>query len=241
MMALLGAMSFLPLFVQAVIGTNAADAGKILIPFIIPWVLTSIIGGRLIIRFGYRPLVLVGMASMLIGSAMLARVSTETTRMSLSLDVIFIGMGGGLTMVTLMLAAQHAVQRTKLGITTSAVQFARSIGGALGAATMGALMSWRLSRLLAHAPAEIAHLAKHEEIGSIVRPETRQALSPAASDFLQQALAGSLRLAFAFLFVAIILATIVALFIPGGKAHELAHNEEPEPAEKELASGLPEV
>jgi EmrB/QacA subfamily drug resistance transporter len=226
MMALLGTMSYLPLFVQAVIGTNAAAAGRILIPFIIPWVLSSIIGGRLILRFGYRPLVLTGMISMLIGSVMLAQVSPETTRLRLSFDVIFLGMGGGLTMATMTIAAQHAVPPTRLGITTSTVQFARSIGAAFGTAIMGALMSWRLSHLLAGAPAEIAHLANQSEIGSIVRPESRRALSPLASAFLQQSLAYSLRLAFSFVLVASLIGLIIALFVPGGSAHDLAHPEE---------------
>lgn len=242
MMALIGTMSFLPLFVQAVIGTNAAEAGKILIPFIIPWVMTAIIGGRLILRFGYRPLVITGMALMLIGATMLAQVSTETTRMRLSFDVAFLGMGGGLTVATMMIAAQHAIPRTQLGVTTSTVQFARSIGAALGTAIMGALMSWRLSRLLTDAPAEIAHLARHSEIGSIVRPETRQSLSHSASAFLQQSLAGSLRLAFSLVLVSVIIGTVIALFIPRGSAHELAHVE-PQPGEttKEMASSFPET
>jgi EmrB/QacA subfamily drug resistance transporter len=227
MMALIGVMSYLPLFVQAVIGTNAAEAGKILIPFIIPWVLTSIVGGRLILRFGYRPLALTGMAAMLIGSAMLAQVSTETTRMKLSLDVSFLGMGGGLTIVTMMIASQQAVPRKRLGVTTSTVQFARSIGAALGAGAMGSLMSWRLSRSLMNAPAELSHLTKRNEIGSIVRPETRGSLSATAAAFLQQSLAGSLRLAFIFVLIVVVIGTIIALFIPGGKAHELSHSDEP--------------
>ncbi len=242
MMALIGVMSYLPLFVQAVIGTNAAEAGKILIPFIIPWVLTSIIGGRLILRFGYRPLALVGMAAMLIGSLMLAQVSTETTRLKLSFDVIFLGMGGGLTVLTLMIAAQQAVPRARLGVTTSTVQFARSIGAALGAAIMGALMSWRLIRLLKGAPAEIADLAKQSEIGSIVRPETRGSLSAAAAAFLQQSLASSLRLAFIFVLIVVVIGAVIALFIPGGKAHDLSHSEErTEPVEQELASSISEI
>lgn len=225
MMALIGTMSFLPLFVQAVMGTDAAEAGKILIPFIIPWVVTSIIGGRLILRFGYRPMALIGMACMLFGSARLAQVSTATTRGELSFDIIFLGMGGGLTIATMMIAAQHAVPRQRIGVTTSTVQFARSIGSAVGTAAMGALMSWRLRDLLAGAPAEIAHLANQAEIGSIVRPETRINLSVDAQAFLQRALAGSLRWSFIFVLVTVVVATVIALFIPGGSAHDLAHED----------------
>ena len=225
MMALIGTMSFLPLFVQAVMGTDAADAGKILIPIIIPWVVTSIIGGRLILRFGYRPLALIGMGCMLFGAALLAQVSTETTRWQLSFDVVFLGMGGGLTIATMMIAAQHAVPRQQIGVTTSTVQFARSIGSAVGTAAMGALMSWRLRDLLSGAPAEIAYLANQAEIGSIVRPETRINLSISAQAFLQRALAGSLRWSFIFVLASVIVATVIALFIPGGSAHDLAHED----------------
>ena len=79
MMALIGTMSFLPLFVQAVIGTNAAEAGKILTPFILPWVITAAVGGRLVLRFGYRLPVMAGMVMLLIGAILLAMVSVETT------------------------------------------------------------------------------------------------------------------------------------------------------------------
>ncbi|MEO6725100.1 MAG: MDR family MFS transporter [Blastocatellia bacterium] len=242
MMALIGAMSFLPLFVQGVIGTDAAEAGKVLTPLIVPWVLAAIIGGRLIIRFGYRPLVLVGMASMLIGAVLLANISTETTRLSLSFDVIFLGIGGGLTVATLMLGAQHGVPSSQIGITTANVQFTRSIGAAFGTGTMGALLNWRLRAQLAVAPAEIASVVGHGQIGAIVRPDTRASLSPAAAHFLQNALAGSLRTCFIFILVAVIAATITALFVPSGGAHELAHTEhQKEEMAAEASAGIPEI
>lgn len=242
MMALIGAMSFLPLFVQGVIGTDAAQAGKVLTPLILPWVLTAIIGGRLIIRFGYRPLVLAGTASMLAGAWLLANVSTATTRGRLSFDVIFLGIGGGLTVATLMLGAQHGVPRSQIGITTANVQFARSIGAAFGAGAMGALMNWKLRASLVGAPAEIASFAQHNKIGSLVRPETRGSLSPAAAGFLQNALAASLRAAFVFVLVAVAMAAVVALFVPGGGAHQLAHQEhQKEELANEASSGIPEI
>ncbi|HKX32711.1 MAG TPA: MDR family MFS transporter [Blastocatellia bacterium] len=234
MMALFGIMSFLPLFVQAVIGTNAAEAGRILVPFIIPWMTASIIGGRLILYFGYRPLVLIGMGFLLVGSALLARVTTETTRWELSGYAVFLGLGGGLTVVTLMLAAQHAAPRNQVGITTSTVQFARSIGAAFGTAIMGSLLTWRLGRLLRGAPVEISRLTDHADIGSIVRPETRQSLSPAVAAFLQHALAGSLRLAFAFVFAMVVIGAIIAFFIPTGSVEDLAHHEHRTPELPEL-------
>ncbi|MGE0885237.1 MAG: MDR family MFS transporter [Blastocatellales bacterium] len=242
MMALIGAMSFLPLFVQAVIGTNAAEAGRVLTPFIFPWVITAIIGGRLILTFGYRPLALTGMGLMMIGAVLLALVSTETTRLGLSIDVVFLGMGGGLTVATLMIAAQHGVPRAQLGVTTATVQFFRSIGSAFGAGAMGALMNWKLQKSLTGASGELARFANHKEIASIIRPETRASLSPPAAAFLQAALAGSLRTAFIFVLGAVLISTIIALFIPGGGAHELAHHEhKPVDLTEEAAAAVPEL
>lgn len=223
MMGLIGSMSFLPLFVQAVIGTNAAEAGKILIPYILPWTISSIAGGRLMLRYGYRPLALVGMVSMTIGSLILAGVSMGTTRTQLSIGIGLMGLGGGLTIATMMLAAQHAVARTMVGVTTSTVMFARNIGAAIGTASMGTIMSWRLRNLLATAPAELSTLARRIDVGSIVRPETRTSLSSGAANFLQESMAGSLRWSFRFVFVTVVAATIVSFFIPAGSAHELTH------------------
>ncbi|MEP7274296.1 MAG: MFS transporter, partial [Acidobacteriota bacterium] len=71
-MSLLGTLNFLPLFVQSVHGTDAIQAGKILIPYIIPWVLGAPLGGRLILRFGYRPVVAVGMLLIITGATLLS-------------------------------------------------------------------------------------------------------------------------------------------------------------------------
>ncbi|NDD64982.1 MAG: hypothetical protein EBZ36_13580, partial [Acidobacteria bacterium] len=68
-------------------------------------------------------------------------------------------------------------------------------------------------------------LANQAEIGSIVRPETRVNLSVGAQAFLQRALAGSLRWSFIFVLVTVVIATVIALFIPAGSAHELAHED----------------
>ena len=88
------------------------------------------------------------MVLMLAGSLLTALVSPTTTLQQLAVAVILIGLGAGLTMATLMIGAQHSVARTQLGVVTSTVQFARSIGAALGIGTMGAVLAWSLRREL---------------------------------------------------------------------------------------------
>lgn len=225
-MALLGTMAFLPLFVQAVMGTSATAAGSILTPFILSWVFCSILASRLLLRFGYRPLVLVGMGLMIVGSALLAQVSTATTKGQLIIAVVVLGMGGGLTFVVLMIAVQHAVARAQLGVATSALQFSRSIGAAIGTGAMGSLMTWWLGRRLAAGNEEVLRLTGgHADISAIVLGSSRAALSPEAGAFLRQALAGSLRLAFVFVLVSTVAGAVVAFFIPAGRAQDLAHPE----------------
>ncbi len=223
-MALFGTMAFLPLFVQAVIGTTATQAGTILTPYILAWVIGAPLGGRLILRIGYRPVVIAGTALIIVGAVLLAQVSIETVRIELVWAGIMMGLGGGLSIASLMIGAQHSVPRHQLGVVTSTVQFSRSIGAAIGTGAMGALMGWRLDRLLAGGSRELAPLAStHRDITAIVRQATRAALSPEATMFLRQSLAVSLRLAFTFVLAAAIVAAIISLIIPGGSAHDLKH------------------
>jgi MFS family permease len=209
-----------------VIGTTATRAGEVLTPYILAWVAAAIAGGQLMLRLGYRPVVITGMLLMLAGSFSLVWVDVNTTRLYLTFAVIPLGMGGGLTLASLMIGAQHSAPRYRLGVVTSTVQFARSVGAVIGVGAMGAVMSWRLSRELARGGGELANLAvRHSDITALARQTTRSALSPASAAFLQRALASSLRSAFIVGLAAVAVAAIVALLIPTGRAHELIHPE----------------
>jgi EmrB/QacA subfamily drug resistance transporter len=228
--ALIGTMSFLPLFAQAVLGTDATGAGRMLTPFILAWVVSSIIGSRLLLQVGYRPLVIIGMLLTVGGAFILARVSVATTKAELVVAVILLGLGGGVNMSGLMIGVQHAVAPSQMAVATSTVQFCRSIGAALGAGLMGALMNWRLGQALTarliSEDSEMAALVKGGlDVSAIVLHTTKVALSPGVAAFLQAALADSLRLSFIFVLAASLAAMVISLFIPGGRARELAHPE----------------
>ena len=223
-MTLVGTLNFLPLFVQAVHGTDAIAAGRILIPYILPWVFSATTGGRLVLKFGYRKVVLLGMAFIIVGAVFLARVNPETSTLSLSIYVALLGVGGGFTMASLMIAAQHAVKGTQLGVTTSLVLFARSIGAATGTAIMGVLINWRLDSELNRGGQQFLK-ARGNDLAATVLPQSRQAMSREAIEVLQRAFASSLRLAFAAVLAAAICALVVSLLIPAGSAHELAHSD----------------
>ena len=143
--AMFGAIAFMPLFVQAVMGGSATEAGTTLTPLFLGWVLASIAGARLSVRSGYRRVTTSGVALIAAGFAALALLGADATRGALLAAALVLGSGMGLSMLSLLLAIQHGVERSSLGLATSLNQFARSIGAAVGVAVMGAMLARSMS------------------------------------------------------------------------------------------------
>ena len=133
-MAMFGAIAFVPLFVQGVLGGTATEAGQVLTPLFLGWVTMSVVGARLTVRIGYRPVTIAGSALLTAGFVWLARIDSTTTLTTLLLAVFVLGCGMGLAMLSTLLAMQHGVHRSMLGLATSLNQFARSVGAAIGVA-----------------------------------------------------------------------------------------------------------
>jgi MFS family permease len=143
--AMFGAIAFIPLFVQAVMGGTATQAGQVLTPLFLGWVAMSITGAKLTVKLGYRPVAITGAALLTIAFIALSSLDSSSARRTLLIDNLILGGGMGLSMLSLLLAVQHGVERSRLGIATSLNQFSRSIGAAVGVAAMGALMTRGLS------------------------------------------------------------------------------------------------
>jgi EmrB/QacA subfamily drug resistance transporter len=154
-MAMFGAISFVPLFLQSVGGLSATRAGVVLIPFVLGWVAMSIVSARLVLRIGYRTVVSAGMVCLTAAFLLLSRWSESITQATAMRDSLLGGVGMGLTMVPMLIAVQNAVTRAELGAATSMIQFFRTLGGAIGLSVMGTVMAWRLSQGLG--PAEALH------------------------------------------------------------------------------------
>jgi len=143
-MAMFGTLSFVPLFLQEVTGKSATQAGPVLTPFVLGWVVMSIVSARLVLKIGYRRVVMTGMASLTVSFLLLARWDAGLTTLVAVRDALFGGMGMGLSMVPMLIAVQNAVPRPDLGVATSLTQFFRTVGGAVGVAVMGAVKTHRL-------------------------------------------------------------------------------------------------
>ena len=143
-MAMFGAISFVPLYLQLVSGMSATAAGMVLIPFTLGWVAMSVTSARLVLRIGYRIVVLAGMGCLTVAFVLLSRWSPALTQAVAMRDALIGGIGMGLTMVPMLIAVQSAVPRSELGMATSMFQLFGTVGGAIGLAVLGAVMAWRL-------------------------------------------------------------------------------------------------
>jgi EmrB/QacA subfamily drug resistance transporter len=152
-MAMFGAISFVPLFVQEVIGASATMAGFVLTPFVLGWVSMSVLSARLLLRLGYRPLVVTGMLCLAGAFVLFAGWNGALTVRLAMRDVLLAGVGMGMIFVPTLVAVQSAVPRADLGVATSVIQFFRAVGGAIGLSIMGAVMAQRLAARLPMADA----------------------------------------------------------------------------------------
>ncbi len=219
--AMFGAISFVPLFAQGALGSTATEAGSLLTPLMLSWVGLSIVGGRLLLKVGYRPTTLAGLFLLTLGFALLSSYQRTTPRVWLYVDLVLIGAGLGLTMLTLLIAVQQSVGRAQLGIATSLNQFSRSIGGAVGVAIMGAVLSAGLASHLQRVartgagpltPERAAELASNPN--ALIEPQARAALSPEVLDELQESMAAAIHNVFWTGTALAGLALLVALRLP---------------------------
>jgi len=199
--AMFGAISFVPLFAQGALGSTATEAGSLLTPLMLSWVGLSVVGGRLMLRVGYRVMTVAGLSVLTLGFVMISNFHRETPRVWLYADLILIGAGLGMTMLTLLIAVQQAVPRAQLGTATSLNQFSRSIGGAVGVAIMGAVLTAGLaSHLQSAAGAGALTQERAAELSSnpnaLIDPQAQAALSPGVLDTLRDAMARSIQSVF---------------------------------------------
>ena len=143
--ALFGAIAFIPLFVRSVMGGTATQSGQVLTPLFLGWVVMSIVGARTTIRMGYRVATIGGSIVMTLGFVGLTFLDAHSTRTLLLGSCLILGAGMGTQMLSVLLAVQHGVDRSRLGIATSLNQFSRSVGAAVGVSAMGAIMAGTLA------------------------------------------------------------------------------------------------
>ncbi|GAA3440567.1 MDR family MFS transporter [Planomonospora venezuelensis] len=152
--AMFGAMMFLPQYLQIVKEMSPTGSGLMTLPLVFGLLAASIVTGKLVSRTGrWKAYPIGGMLLVALGLFLLSRLHVDSSLLVVGVDITVLGIGLGASMQILVLAAQNAVTRSDLAVTTSGVSFFRSLGGAVGVAAFGAILSNRLS-------SELVSLAK---------------------------------------------------------------------------------
>jgi EmrB/QacA subfamily drug resistance transporter len=151
-LSLFGAVTFLPIYLQVVKGVSPSVSGLMLMPMMFGMLVTSVLSGRIISRWGrYKLFPVVGTSIMTFGLVMLSRLSLESNQWQTSVDALWLGLGMGMVMQVLILAVQNSIDYKYLGVATSGTMLFRSVGGALGVALFGAILASGLHASLGRA------------------------------------------------------------------------------------------
>ncbi|NBD23133.1 DHA2 family efflux MFS transporter permease subunit [Paenibacillus sp. T1] len=216
-MGMFGAITYIPLFSQAVIGTSASNSGYILTPLMLSLILSSIIGGRLITKVSYRSIVVTAMAVMTVGYFFMSQMSVNTSSFELILYMIVVGGGMGALMPVLTIAAQSAVGHDLRGVATSTTQFTRSIGGTVGVAIMGVIMSSKMTSGIADIRNDFQDIPADQfaQLGnpqSLLQPEVKAQIPAKLLSALQNILSDAVTSVFVIGIVVVLIGLVAAIF-----------------------------
>ncbi|MFH9727339.1 MFS transporter [Streptomyces sp. NPDC017254] len=213
--ALFGAASYLPSFLQMVEGASATESGLLMLPLMGGIVIASVVSGQLISRTGhYKIYPVAGGAVSVLGMWLLSRMDVDTPRLQHSLWQAVLGTGIGLVMPVLVLAVQNSVRPADLGTATSAHTYFRQIGGSIGAAVFGTLFASRLDDALGDRLAGVlSDGATALPPAESITPQTVHTLPPAVRDAYIQAYADAMPRIFLYLVPVLVLGLVLAFFL----------------------------
>ena len=139
--ALFAVNVFVPLYLQTTTGATPTEAGLLLVPMMLGITVSTNLAGRGIARTGrYKRYPVAGAALMTIALIELAAVAGSPSRLTIGIGLAVFGLGFGMVGQVLIVAVQNAVDRGRLGVAMAATSFSRGLGGAVGAALLGAVL-----------------------------------------------------------------------------------------------------
>ncbi|WP_371500622.1 MFS transporter [Kitasatospora sp. NBC_00374] len=223
--AMLGAMTFLPTFLQYVDGDSATVSGVRTLPMVLGLLIASVFSGNVVSRTGrYRIFPIVGSLVMAVGLYLLSRMDAQSGAWLDSLYMFVLGTGIGLSMQVLTIAVQNTVDYADLGTATSGVTFFRTLGSSFGTAVFGTIYANALATNLAAGvaaaaraggdPAELAKAAQS--------PEGLHGLPAEQAAPIVDAYARTLHTVFLWTVPVALLGFVVALFLKQVKLRDSA-------------------
>jgi EmrB/QacA subfamily drug resistance transporter len=191
-MGMFGSMIFIPLFFQGVLGASATISGSFMTPMMLGLVVGSFTSGQFLSRAGghYRLQGMIGLGAMVAGLGLISRMTPQTGFTQAVINIILTGVGIGIIMPCYTIAVQNSVPYRLMGTASSLMVFARSIGGTLGLAVLGAVMNNRFTYyFLHHLPPAVKTMVTAEQITGMAK-NPQALVSPKAQMQLKALFAG---------------------------------------------------
>jgi EmrB/QacA subfamily drug resistance transporter len=203
--AMMGLTTFLPIYVQTVLGRSAVVAGLTLTMMLVGWPCAATLAARNFHRIGVRPLMIAGTLFALAGASFFVFLGPESSPVVPGLGSLVLGFGMGLMSIPALVLIQSSVDWRQRGSATAANVFSRNLGSTLGATIFGAVLNYRLAHS-AHAGAFSADQLRGLLNGT--------ATSTAVEAPLRLALQDGLHATFVAMVAIAVLTVLASLFIP---------------------------
>lgn len=221
----IGLTIFIPIFVQAVYGGSATNAGIILMPMLLGSVAGSALGGILQTKMSYRKIMVISVIAYSIGMILMSTITPDTARGVLSTYMVFVGFGVGFSFSLLPAASVHKMDFRYRGSANSTNSFFRSLGLALGITIFGAIQTKILASEMATGFAKLPGNGAGgvESFGNIQNaflPETRKMIPADVLDVITYAMSHSISSTFLWALIPVAI-SIFAVFYMGPERLEV--------------------
>lgn len=209
--AMFGAIIFLPLYLQAVRGYSATRSGLAMVPAVAGILVLSIASGQIMTRTGrYKVFPIVGSALIIVSLLAMSTLAVDTPYWRLAAYMFVFGAGLGMTMQTLVTAIQNDISYRDMGAATSSTTFFRQMGGAIGTAVFGAVLSSRLAMYIADSLGPVASNGGRVDVNNV---RALQSLHEPVRSLVLKAFAHALDDVFRIGVPFLVIAFVIALFL----------------------------
>lgn len=213
---LIGISSFLPTYVQGVMGESATVAGFTLTAMSIGWPIASTLSGKMLLTIGYRQTTIIGGLSLILGSVLFIFMNAESGPWWAAVSSFFVGVGMGLTSTAFIVSIQNSVEWDQRGAATAANMFMRNLGNTVGAALLGGVLNSRLQSFLHNQPDEEMRSLSVDSINELLGGKESQ-LSDKMFHMLQEGLAGSLHAVYVVVCIFAVFSFLFLLLLKKGE------------------------
>lgn len=216
---MIGLSTFLPTYVQGVMGETAVVAGFTLTMMSVGWPLASTFAGYIFLKIGYRMTALLGSICLFIGALFFITIDVSKGPVWAGTGSFVIGLGMGLTSTTFIVAVQNHVDWETRGVATASNMFMRMIGSSLGAALLGGVLNTKLSYFLGKESTELTQDLSTDSANTVLDSSVTSNMSDRAIALLEKGLAVALNSVFWGIFIFAVITLVLTIFLPQKESH----------------------